>query len=39
MFLKTYDTQFDEITITFTDQNDKPLGIEEKVNLTLLINK
>ena len=39
VFLKTYDTQFDEITRTFTDQNDKPLGIEEKVNLTLLSNK
>ena len=33
VFLKTYNTKFDEIIITFTDQ------IEDKVNLTLLINK
>ena len=39
MFLKTYDTDFDEIIITFTDQNSRPLEIEDKVNLTLLINK
>ena len=30
---------FDEIIITFTDQNCKPLEIEDKANLTLLINK
>ena len=39
MFLKTYNTEFDEIIITFTDQNGRPLEIEDKVNLTLLINK
>ena len=39
MFLKTYNTGFDEIIITFTDQNGRPLEIEDKVNLTLLINK
>ena len=39
MFLKTYDTEFDEIIITFTDQNGRSLEIEDKVNLTLLINK
>ena len=39
VFLKTYNTEFDEIIITFTDQNDRPLEIEDKVNLTLLINK
>ena len=37
VFLKTYDTEFDEIIITFTDQNGRPLEIEGKVNLTLLI--
>ena len=36
---KTYNTNFDEIIITFTDQNGRPLEIEDKVNLTLLINK
>ena len=38
VFLKTYNTQFDEI-IKFTDQNGRPLAIEDKVNLTLLVNK
>ena len=39
VFLKTYNTEFDEIIITFMDQNGRPLEIENKVNLTLLINK
>ena len=39
VFLKTYNTEFDEIIITFTDQNGRPSEIEEKVHLTLLINK
>ena len=39
VFLKNYNTDFDEIIITFTDQNAWPLEIEDKVNLTLLINK
>ena len=38
VFLKTYNTEFDEIIITFTDQNGRPLEIEDKVNVTLLIN-
>ena len=36
MFSKTYNTEFDEIIITFTDQNSRPLE-EDKVNLKLLI--
>ena len=39
VFLKVYNTDFDETIITFTDQIGRPLGIEDKVNLTLLINK
>ena len=39
VFLKTYNTDSDEIIITFTDQNSRLLEIEDKVNLTLLINK
>ena len=39
VFLKTYNTEFDENIITFTDQNHRPLEIKDKVNLTLLINK
>ena len=37
--LKTYNTEFDESIITFTDRNVRPLEIEDKVNLALLINK
>lgn len=32
-------TEFDEIIMKFTDQNGRPLKIEDKVNLKLLINK
>ena len=39
VFLKTYNTRFDKIAIIFTDQNGRPLEVEDKVNLTLLINK
>ena len=39
VFLKTYNTEFYEIIITFQDQNGRPLEIEDKVNLTLRINK
>ena len=39
VFLKTYNTEFDEIVITFPDQNGIPLEIENIVNLTLFINK
>ena len=37
--LKTYTREFDEIVITFTDQNYRPLEIEDKIDLTLLVNK
>ena len=39
VFLKTYNTEFDETIIKFTDQNGRPLEIEDKVNLTLVVNK
>ena len=39
VFLKTYNTEFDEIIVTFTDQNGRPLEIEDKFNLKLVINK
>ena len=39
VFLKTYNTGFDDITIIFTDEYGRSLEIEEKVNLGLLINK
>ena len=37
--LKTDNTKFDEIIITFKDQNDRPLEIEDKFNLKWLISK
>ena len=39
VFLKIYNTNFDEITITFNDQNGRPFIKENKINLKLLINK
>ena len=39
VFWKTYKSEFDEFIIIFTDQNSRPLEIEDKVSLTLLINK
>ena len=30
VFLKTYNTEFDEIIITLTNQNSRPLKIEDK---------
>ena len=39
LFLKTYNTEFDEIIITYTDQDGRLLEIEDKVDMTLLINK
>ena len=37
--LKTHKTKFDKIAVTLTDQNDRPIEIVGKVNMTLLINK
>ena len=39
VFLATRNTDFDDIIITFTDQNGRSLEIEDKANLTLFINK
>ena len=39
VFLKTYNTEFHEIIIKFTDQNGRLLEIEDKVNLIFVINK
>ena len=35
--LKTFSSEFQEIKLWFTDQNNKPLEVEDKINLTLLI--
>ena len=39
VFLKTYNTEFDDIKTTVTGQICRSLEIEDKVNFTLLINK
>ena len=35
--LKTFNSEFQEIKVWFTDQTKKPLEIEGKINLTLII--
>ena len=37
-FLKTMNTEFSEIEIWFTDQNNNSLEIEDNVNISLIIN-
>ena len=37
IFLKTFNTEFQEIEVWFTDQNSQPLQIEGRINLTLVI--
>ena len=36
-FLKAFNSEFQEVKIWFTDQTSKPLEVEDKINLTLLI--
>ena len=38
IFLKTFDSKFSYIEVWFTDQNCNPLDIEDKINITLVIN-
>ena len=38
VFLKTMNTEFSEIEIWFTDQNNNTLEIEDNVNMSLIIN-
>ena len=37
IFLKTFNSEYDEIKVWFTDQNSKPLEIENRINLTMAI--
>ena len=39
VFLKTYNIEFDDITITFMDQNSRSLEREEQISLPLLIKR
>ena len=38
VFLKNYNAEFDEIIITFADQNETPFEVEDTVNLKLFTN-
>ena len=37
IFLKTFNSEYNEIEVWFTDQNSKPLEIEDRINLTMVI--
>ena len=37
IFLKIFNSEFQEIKVWFTDQNSKPLQVEDKINLTMII--
>ena len=37
VFLKTFNSEYDEIKVWFTDQNTQPLETEDRINLKLVI--
>ena len=37
IFLKTFNSEYDETIVWFTDQNSKPLEIQDRINLTMVI--
>ena len=37
-FLKTFNSEFSNIELSFTDQSSKPLEIDDKINITVAIN-
>ena len=37
IFLKTFNSEYDEIKVWFTDQNSQPLEIEDRINLLMVI--
>ena len=38
ILLKTFDSDFSYIEVWFTDQKSNPLDIEDKINITFVIN-
>ena len=36
IFLKTFNSQYDEIKVWFTDQNSQPLEVEDRISLTIV---
>ena len=39
IFLKTFNSEYNEIEVWFTDQNSKPLEIEDRISLTMVIKQ
>ena len=37
IFLKTFNSEYDEVIAWFTDQDSQPLEIEERINLTIVV--
>ena len=37
VFLKTFNSEFHEVEMWFTDQTSKPFELEDKINITLII--
>ena len=37
IFLKTFNSEYNEIQVWFTDQNSHPLEIEDRINVTMVI--
>ena len=37
IFLKTFNSEYDEIIVWFTDQDSQPWEIEDRINLTMVI--
>ena len=37
IFLKTFNSEFQEIKICFADQTSKPLQVEDRINVTLIV--
>ena len=37
IFLKTFNSEYDEIVVWFIDENSKPLEIKDRINLTIVI--
>ena len=37
IFLKTFNSEFQEMKVWLTDQNNNPLEVEDKINITLII--
>ena len=37
IFLKTFNSEYDEIIVWFTGQNSQPLEIEQGINLTMVV--